>query len=115
MINEGPIRIFLSIQLKNCLVLPNLPYKLLSTSQITKELNCTVLMTANECVVQDAQTQKIICYGTEHRGLYHLNNTTSFQGELICSRQNDDADLFFLGASSISVIPRPNLRGSVGK
>ena len=37
--NGGPIMVSPSIQLKNCLVFLNLPYKLLSVSQMTKELN----------------------------------------------------------------------------
>ena len=33
------------INLKNCLLVPNLSHKLLYISQLTKELNCTVLLT----------------------------------------------------------------------
>ena len=41
--------------LKNCLLIPSLSHKLLSVSQLTKDLNCTVLLTSKNCVVQDAQ------------------------------------------------------------
>ena len=35
-----------SIQLKNCLLIPDLSNKLLSISQLTKELDCYVLLTS---------------------------------------------------------------------
>ena len=71
---EAPIDISSSLKLKHDLLIPILSYKFLSISQLTKVLNCTVLMTAHGCVVQDAQIQKIICYGTENGGLYYLDN-----------------------------------------
>ena len=66
---KSPIAISPSLQLKNGFLIPNLSYKLLSISQLTKELNCTILMTTHGYVVQDAQTQKIICHGTKCGGL----------------------------------------------
>ena len=38
------------------------------------ELNCTAFIIAHGCVVQDAQTQNIICHGTEHGRLYYLDD-----------------------------------------
>ena len=73
---EGPIDISSSLKLKHGLLIPNLSYKLISVSQLTKKLNCTVLMIAHGCVVQDAQTQKIICHGTEYGGLYYLHTAS---------------------------------------
>ena len=73
---EGPVDISSSLKLKHGLLIPNLSYKLLSISQITKELNRTVLMTAHGCFMQDAQTQKIICYGTEKGRLYYLDHAS---------------------------------------
>ena len=65
---EGPIAISSCLKLNDGLVIPNFPYKLLFISQLRKELNCTVLITAHGCVVQDAYTQKIICHGTKSGG-----------------------------------------------
>ena len=62
---KSPIAISPSLQLKNGFLIPNFSYKLLSINQLTKELNYTVFMTAHGCDVQDTQTQKIICHGTE--------------------------------------------------
>ena len=40
---SGPVTISPSLKLNNCLLIPSLPYKLLSISQLTRELNCTML------------------------------------------------------------------------
>ena len=42
--------------LKNCLFIPDLSHKLLSDSQLTRDLDCTVLMKPDCCIVQDGQT-----------------------------------------------------------
>ena len=47
----GTIDISSSIQIKNCLLIPNLSHKLLSISQLTKELNCILIMSSTDCVV----------------------------------------------------------------
>lgn len=71
--SEGQIAILPHLKLKHGLLIPNLSHKLHSISQLTKKLDCTVLMTAHGCIVQDAQTQKIIFHGTESGGLYYLD------------------------------------------
>jgi len=61
------------LKLKNCLYGPTLSSKLLSVSQVTKELNCVVLMFSNFCILQDILTKEIIGRGTEREGLYYVN------------------------------------------
>ena len=51
---SGPVSISPSLKLNNCLLIPDLSHKLLSISQLTRKLNCTVLMTSSDCVVHDA-------------------------------------------------------------
>lgn len=51
---EGPIAISLCLNLTKDFFIPNFSHKLLFISQLTKELNCNILMTAHGCVVQDA-------------------------------------------------------------
>ena len=70
---SGPLSISPSLKLNNCLQIPDLSHKLLSISQLTRELNCTVLMTSSDYVVQDAQTGRIIGHGTERDGLYYVD------------------------------------------
>ena len=54
--SAGSVDISDSIHLQNYLLIPSLSHKLLSVGQLTKELNCTVLMFSTRCIVQDAQT-----------------------------------------------------------
>ena len=51
---SGPVTISPSLKLDNCLLISSLSHKLLSVSQLTRKLNCTVLMSSSDCVVQDA-------------------------------------------------------------
>jgi len=61
------------LKLKNCLYVRALSSKLLSVSQVTKELNCVVLMFSNFCILQDILTKEIIGRGTEREGLYYID------------------------------------------
>ena len=69
----GRIDISPSLKLTNCLYVPSLSSKLLSISHVTKELNCTVLMHPSFCLLQDILTRRIIGRGTEHEGLYYVD------------------------------------------
>jgi len=46
------------LKLKNCLYVPGLSPKLLSISQVTKGLNCVVLMFSTFCLLQDILTRR---------------------------------------------------------
>ncbi|KAH6760951.1 hypothetical protein C2S51_017900 [Perilla frutescens var. frutescens] len=61
-----------------CLYVPSLACKLLSISQVTRELNCRVLMYPTFCILQDIHTQEIIGRGTEQGGLYAVD-----EGEIV--------------------------------
>ena len=74
-----------SIQFKNCLLIPSSTHKLLSVSQLTKELNCIILMTYDGCIVQDALTGTIIGRSTERGGLYYVDETTQ-NGQILLTR-----------------------------
>ena len=60
------------LTLKNCLYFPDLSHKLLSVSQFTRDLDCTVLMKPGCCIVQGAQTGQTIGRGIERGGTYYL-------------------------------------------
>ena len=68
----GTISLTENHTLKNCLFVPELSHKLLSVCQLTRELDCIVLMKPSCCIVHDAQTRKIIGRGIERGGLYYL-------------------------------------------
>lgn len=69
----GTIPITPQITLSNCLYVPSLSNKLLSISQLTKTLDCVVLMYPNFCLLQDIHTKEIIGRGTEKGGLYYVD------------------------------------------
>ena len=54
----GTVDITSCMKLKNCRLIPSFTHKLLSITQLTKELNCTITMSSTDCFIQDAQTEK---------------------------------------------------------
>ena len=73
----------------NYLLIPSLSHKLLSISQLTKELNCTVLMSFSDCVVHDAQTGMIIGRGTKRGGLYYVDEAIQKEHTLLAQKSLD--------------------------
>jgi len=61
------------LKLENCLYVPALSSKLLSVSQIIKELNYVVLIFYTFCLLYDILTKEIIGRGTERGGLYYVD------------------------------------------
>ena len=72
----GTVEFTPRLKMNNCLLIPSLTHKLLSISQLTKELHCTTLMSSDGCLLQDTQTGRIIGHGTEKDGLYYLDEVT---------------------------------------
>ena len=69
----GTVRISPTLTLSNCLYAPSMSHKFLSISHVTKELNCTILMQPNFCLLQDIRTGEIIGRDTERDGLYYVD------------------------------------------
>lgn len=69
----GTITVTPNITLPHCLFVPSLSTKLLFVSQITRELDCVVLMYPSFCILQDIRTGTIIGRGTETGGLYYVD------------------------------------------
>lgn len=70
---EGAVRISPTVTLSNYLYVPSMSHKLLSISHVTKELNCTLLMQPNFCLLQDIRIGEIIRRGTKRDGLYYVD------------------------------------------
>jgi hypothetical protein len=69
----GSLPLTSSISLSTVLHVPHLSGKLLSISQITKELKCSVTFFDTHCVFQDLLTGTMIGLGRERDGLYYLD------------------------------------------
>ncbi|QHO14032.1 Retrovirus-related Pol polyprotein [Arachis hypogaea] len=61
-----------TIPLKSVLYMPNCPFNLISISQLTRSLNCSVTFFADSVIVQDRGTGQTIGTGCESQGLYRL-------------------------------------------
>lgn len=70
----GTVALSSSLSLNHTLLVPSLSSKLISVSQVTKDLNCVVLM--YPCLLQDILSKEIIGRGTKRRGLYYMDDTS---------------------------------------
>ena len=70
----GTVMLSPSLLLSNTLLVPSLSHKLLSVSQVTKDLNCVVLIYPSFCFLQDILTKEIIGCGTKRGGLYYMED-----------------------------------------
>lgn len=89
----GVIEFSRNMKLKNCLYIPTLSSKLLSISQVTKELNCVVLMYPTFCILQHILTREIIERGTERGDLYYVDEVTH-QGHAMFAHGTVDRQLW---------------------
>ena len=69
---EGSVILSNTLTLDTVLIVPSLEYNLLSVSQITSTLACTVIFWPSFCVFQDILTWKILGYGVRRGKLYYL-------------------------------------------
>ena len=111
----GPADISSSLRVNSCLLIPSLSHKLLSVSQLTKELHCTVVFNSDGCLVQDTLTGTILGRGTEQGGLYYVDETVK-KGHSLLVRGTPKQQLWTwhrrLGHPSLGYLKRlfPSLR-----
>ena len=72
---EGSVILSNTLTLDTVLVIPSLEYNILSVSQITSTLACTVTFWPSFCVFQNILTRKILGYGVRRGKLYYLELT----------------------------------------
>ena len=72
---SGQVSLSPSLKLNSVLFIPQCPYNLISLSQLTRSLNCSVTFTANSFVIQEHGTGRLIGEGHESRGLYYLESS----------------------------------------
>lgn len=61
-----------SLQLLNVLHVPTFTHNLLSIQKLSVDNNCYVVFLPNEFSIVSTATQKVLCSGTIHNGLYQL-------------------------------------------
>ena len=71
----GQVSLSPSLKLNSVLFIPHCPYNLISLSQLTRSLNCSVTFDANSFVIQEHGTGRLIGEGRESRGLYYLESS----------------------------------------
>jgi hypothetical protein len=71
---RGSIQCTKSLSLSHVLHVPKLPVNLLSVSSLNKSRNCRSWFDPTSCAFQELGTGKLLGTGTEHEGLYHLDD-----------------------------------------
>ena len=66
-----------SLPLNSVLFVPECPFNLISISQITRTLNCSIIFNSDSFLIQDRSTGQTIGVGCESRGLYYLHPSSS--------------------------------------
>ena len=67
-----------SLSLASSHYVPDFPFNLLSTSQLTKSLHCSITFDPTSCVVHKIKSKKMICLGHGKDGLNYLDPDGSF-------------------------------------
>ena len=73
-IGSGSVHPTPSIHLPSVLNVPDLAFNLLSPSKLTKQLNCSISLFPDFCLIQDLTTKQIIGRGYESGGHYFLDD-----------------------------------------
>ncbi|XP_072087350.1 uncharacterized protein [Arachis hypogaea] len=90
-----------TIPLKYVLYMPNCPFNLISISQLTRSLNCSVTFFADSVIVQDRGTGQTIGTGCESQGLYRLALPTTTVSS-VAAVESPDVVHCRLGHTSLS-------------
>ena len=61
------------------------PFNLISTSKLTRDLNCLITFSDNSVTLQDRSTKRTIGIGREFQGLFHLSPPSS---STVCTSMN---------------------------
>ena len=81
----GSIAFTPNLSLHNTLLMSSLSNRLLSVSQVTKQLDCCVLMYSTFCLLYDVHKKEIIGRGTKRYGLYYIDDVTPGKFLQTCS------------------------------
>jgi hypothetical protein len=76
-LGKGVLHPTLSLSLPSSLFVLDSPFNLLSVSQLTKALQCSITFDPTSCVFRDLKTKEMIGLGHEKDGLYYLDPDNS--------------------------------------
>lgn len=68
----GSTHILPNLHVKDVLCVPSFNMNLLSVSQLTSNLNCSIQFFPTFCILQDLATKRMIGLGKQHKGLYYI-------------------------------------------
>ncbi|KAG5555708.1 hypothetical protein RHGRI_006375 [Rhododendron griersonianum] len=68
----GSTHLLHDLHVKDVLCVPSFHMNLLSVSQLTSDLNCSIQFFPTFCILQDLATKRMIGLGKQHKGLYYL-------------------------------------------
>ena len=88
-----------SITLNSVIYVPECPFNLISISQLTRTLNCSITFTDKCVTLQDRSTGQTIGVGRESQGLYYFPSSTS---PVACSTTSPSLIHSRLGHPSLS-------------
>ncbi|KAM1285836.1 hypothetical protein ACFX2J_028361 [Malus domestica] len=74
---DGTVHLTHTLSLPHTLLVPSLKHKLMSPSQATEQLNCSVLLYPKFCLIQDILTNEIIGRGTKKGDLYFVDDVST--------------------------------------
>lgn len=69
--------------------MPQIKYNLLSTSKLTKELQCLISFYPDRCVFQDLYDGEVKRIGREANGLYIFTNTTTINDAVMIQKRSN--------------------------
>lgn len=92
----GSIALNSTLSMHNVLHVPALSNHPLSVGQVTKQLECVVLMFPNFCLLRDIRTWAIIGHGTKRRGLYYIDDVTPGHVNQVRSSANNGMEMIWM-------------------
>jgi hypothetical protein len=99
----------LLLTLHDVLYLPDFKFNLLSVSQLTKDLNLTVIFSHTSCIFQDNTTQTQVGVGERRHNLYIFKHTapvTALQASPLTSSGTSVSDIL-LSLVFLGLLPYP--------
>jgi hypothetical protein len=84
-LGKGVLHPTSSLSLPSSLFVPDSLFNLLSVTQLTKALQCSITFDPTSCIFQDLRTKEMIGSGHEKDGLYYLDHDNSASHAFLAS------------------------------